>query len=357
MCDPSGMSVGITQTLLSPSNAHSVDIRLNESSQMTDVLRALAGANRIVVTSHANPDPDAYASSVALAYGLRKLGKEAVCINKSGLVSDLTFLPLVSEVKTNSWIENPDLVVITDCSSLGGIGREIEEINPGGAPIVNLDHHHLSNTQFGTHKLVSHSVSCASELAYVVLRDLGVPFDAHLATLLLAGIYSDTLSLQKLITSPETFQVVKELFALGGNLEGFVDQMYRSTPAHVLKLKGKILSSVEPQCDGRYLPIVVDLSKVKAHGITERDLSSLKNLALEVSGVDLGAFIRVDRDECRVSLRSKGDVDVRALAESFGGHGHKNAAGFVYHGTANALLRELETKVDELIKNKVSGRA
>ena len=324
---------------------NSCDVRFKESSQATAILRALASAQRIVVTSHSNPDPDAYASSVALAYGLRKLGKQTLCVNRSGLVRDLAYLPLVSEVKTHSFMEKPDLLVVTDCSSLSGIGRDIAEINPEGAPVLNLDHHYLSNSMYGAHNLVSHEVSCSSELAYVILRDLGAPVDADLATLLLAGIYNDTVSLQKLITSPETFQVVKELFSLGGNLERFVDPMYRNTPAEVIKFKGKLLSRIEPQCEGRYLPIVVDLSKMAARGISERDLFSLKNLPLEVAGVVIGAFIRVDGDTCRVSLRSKGDVDARALAGHFGGHGHKNAAGFTFHGSVKALLSELASKV------------
>lgn len=320
------------------------DIRFKESSQATAVLRALAAAERIVITSHANPDPDAYASSVALAYGLRKLGKQTVCVNRSGLVRDLAYLPLVSEVKTNSCMEKPDIVVLTDCSSLSSIGRHISDINPEGAPVINLDHHHLSNTLFGSHNLVSKEVSCSSELAYVILRDLGVPFDADLATLLLSGIYNDTLSLQKLISSPETFQVVKELLALGGNLERFVDPMYRNMSAEVLKIKGKLLSRIEPQCEGRYLPIVVDVVKLSERGISERDLFSFKNLPLEVAGVVLGAFIRADRDACRVSLRSKGDVDARAVAAYFGGHGHMNAAGFIFDGPIQRLLPELEAK-------------
>ena len=326
------------------------DIRFKESSEITAVLRSLANAQSIVVTSHSNPDPDAYASSVALAYGLRKLGKETVCVNRSGLVLDLAYLPLVKEIKMHSMIEKPDLVVLTDCASLNGIGRNITEINPTGAPIINLDHHHLSNTRFGAHNIVSHQVSCASELAYIILRDLGAPFDTDLATLLLAGIYNDTLSLQKLISSPETFQVVKELYSLGASLERFVDPMYRNTPAAVVSLKGTLLSRLETQCEGRYLPIVVDLAKLAERGLSERDLSSLKNLPLEVAGVTLGAFIKVDRDTCRVSLRSKGDVDAQAIASHFGGHGHKNAAGFVYHGPIENLRSELEAKVREVLR-------
>ena len=323
------------------------DIRFKESSHAIAVLKALAGAPRIVVTSHANPDPDAYASSVALAYGLRKLGKQTVCVNRSGLVPDLAYLPLVSEVKTHNIMNKPDLIVVTDCASLSGIGRDISEINPENAPIINLDHHHLSNTQFGAHNLVSNEVSCSSELAYVLLRDLRVPFDSDLATLLLAGIYNDTVSLQKLITSPETFQVVKELFSLGGNPERFTDSMYRNTPTEVLKFKGRLLSKMEPQGEGRYLPIVVDLSKLSDRGLSERDLVSLKILPLEVAGVVIGAFIRVDGDTCRVSLRSKGAADARAVAAHFGGHGHKSAAGFTFHGSIHRLLPELEAKVRE----------
>jgi len=321
------------------------DLRFTHSSAMSEVLRTLAHAQRIVVTSHANPDPDAYASSVALTVGLRKLGKEVVCVNHSGLLSQLAYLPLVSEVRTDSPLLHPDLIIVTDCAALHGIGREITELSATPLPIMNLDHHHLSNKGYGTYNLVSHEVSCASELAYIILRDLGVEIDPDLATLLLAGIYNDTLSLQKLVSSAETFQVVKELFACGGNLERFVDTMYRDNSLELLRLKGEILSQIAPLCEGRYLPLVLDLAALAQRNFTEHDLAPLKNLPMEVSGVLIGAVVRVDGDLCKVSLRSKGTSDVRSIAEHFSGQGHLNASGFAYRGSVTDLLPRLEAAV------------
>jgi phosphoesterase RecJ-like protein len=312
---------------------------------MSDILRALAHSQRIVVTSHANPDPDAYASSVALAVGLRKLGKDVVCVNHSGLLPHLAYLPLVSEVRTDSPLSHPDLLVVTDCAALPLIGREINELCSTPPPIMNLDHHHLSNKGYGTYNLVSPEVSCASELAYIILRGLGVEIDSDLATLLLAGIYNDTLSLQKLVSSPETLQVVKELLACGGNLERFVDTMYRENSIELLRLKGEIFSQITTRCQGRYLPIVLDLAALAQRNLTEHDLAPLKNLPMEVSGVVIGAVIRVDGDLCKVSLRSKGTFDVRAIAEQFSGQGHLNASGFAYQGSVTELLPRLEEAV------------
>ena len=309
---------------------------------MNEVLRALAQAQRVVVTSHANPDPDAYASSVALSVGLRKLGKEAVCVNHSGLISQLAYLPLVGEVGREPTLSQPDLIVVTDCASLNGLGRDSSELSSNYAPIMNLDHHYLSNKGYGTYNLISREVSCSSELVYIILRDLGVEFDPELATLLLAGIYSDTVSLQKLVSSPETFQVVKELCAHGGDLERFVDRMYRDNSIELLKFKGELLSNLAPRCEGRYLPIILDVATLAERSLTEHDLAPLKILPMEVAGVIVGAVIRIDGEICKVSLRSKGTFDVRALAEQFSGQGHRNAAAFSYTGSINDLLPRLE---------------
>lgn len=337
------MSLTTTSNHTTPS---STDLRFKESSAMSEVLRALAVAQKIVVNSHSNPDPDAYASSMALAHGLKKLGKAVECVNQSGVIPQLAYLPLIASIVQRPTLSNPDLVVVTDCAALTALGRPLSEVCPGQTPVMNLDHHHLSNKGYGTYNLISSDISCSSELAFVVLRDLGVGFDPDLATLLLAGIYHDTLSLQKLITSPSTYHVVAELMRLGGSLERFVDQMYRDHSPALLRLKGELLSTLSPVCGGRYLPIVVNERHLAAHNLTEPDLAPLKNLPLDVTGVIVGAFIRSSGGLCKVSLRSKGNFNTQAIAEIFGGQGHKNASGFSFYGDVKELLPRLESAIE-----------
>ncbi len=179
-----------------------------------------------------------------------------------------------------------------------------------------------------------------------------------LAPLLLAGIYNDTLSLQKLVSSPETFQVLKELFARGGDLERCVDTMYRDNTIELLKRKGELLSRIAPRCEGRYLPIVLDLATIAQRNLTEHDLAPLKNLPMDVSGVVVGAVIRVDGDLCKVSLRSKGAVDVRAIAEQFSGQGHLNVSGFAYRGwVGNAHLSLTRSTTGVVMRAEDGGRS
>ncbi len=323
------------------------DLRFSSDLDMIQALRLLSNARRVIVSSHASPDPDAYASSVGLAYGLKSIGKEVSCINYSGVIPQLSYLPLVNEVIVKDPLLEPDLIVITDCAKISGLGRELSSFSPEGVKVLNLDHHLGSNSRYGDVNIVSSDVSCASELIYVILRDLGVRFDSQLATLLLAGIYNDTLSLQKLVRSPETFQIVKELFSHGADLERFVDQMYRSNPITLAKFKGELLSQIETRCNGRYLPIVIDESKLPSLGLSELDLAPLKNLPLEVQGVVIGAFIRLDRNLCKVSLRSKGSVSAQRVSEKFNGAGHFNAAGLAWKGPVEELLPKLEAAILE----------
>ena len=121
--------------------------------------------------------------------------------------------------------------------------------------------------------------------------------------------------------------------------------MYRDNSLELLRLKGEILSQIAPLCEGRYLPLVLDIAALARRNFTEYDLAPLKNLPMEVSGVVIGAVIRVDGDLCKVSLRSKGTFDVRAIAEQFSGQGHLNASGFAYRGSVAELLPRLEEAV------------
>ena len=320
-------------------------------AELERAIFAIHSARKVAVLSHMNPDADAYASSIALTVGLRALGKEVSCFNTSEGGSNLRYLPLLGEVRScRSVREAFDLVIVSDCSAISMLGNHGSRLVKMAPNVLNLDHHHLVNKNFGNINVVAGNVSSSSELVALVLRQLKAPISPELATLLLAGIYSDTLSLQKVPRDGETFQVVSDLIKAGGDLDLFSDQMFRSVPLAVLRLQAELIQRLEPKFGGRYAAIVVTDADVARHSVKEEDVVALRNFPLTIEGVRIGAFLQFKGDIAKVSLRSKPGYPVHEIALALGGAGHRNAAGFISKLAEPDLIEALEVKVAEVLQ-------
>jgi phosphoesterase RecJ-like protein len=319
----------------------------------TELQRAIFvinAARKIAVISHVNPDADAYASSVGLTVGLRGLGKDVTCFNTSGVVSALEYLPLIREVKSCRAVHDEyDLAIVSDCSAIAMLGRQGAKLLHGAQNILNLDHHHLVNTKFGDINVVAPNVSSSSELVAKLLKQLRAPLSSQVATLLLAGIYDDTLSLQKVPPGADTFKVVDELVKAGGELEHFTDQMFRSAPLNLLKLQAHLIQRFEPRLQGRYGMVVVHERDLSQFAVRDNDVATLRGFPLAIEGVLISSFIQKKGEFTKVSLRSKGPYAVHEIALELGGAGHRNAAGFITKIDTSILEGVLETKVGQLL--------
>jgi phosphoesterase RecJ-like protein len=314
-----------------------------EIQHIADAIRA---RRRFVLSSHARPDGDSIGSQLAMAYALRALGKEATVVNADPAPPPLMAFPGVADIHIAPRAEGDfDAAIIMECGDLertgvAGLDRFF---------VINIDHH-PGNTGYGQINWFDAGAAACGELVFDLVRALGVPLSLEIATHIYLAILTDTGSFHYSSISPRTFDICRQCLEAGVDPVLVARNVYDSNNMGRLKLFGAVLSAMQIDATGRIAIVYLDHEMARAAGGTYEDTEGLINLPLTVKEIQAVVFFKQDEgDQYRVSMRSKGDIDIGAVAKSFGGGGHKNAAGCTVSGAIDALQKTFIEKIEEAI--------
>lgn len=297
----------------------------------------IAAARRILCPFHINPDPDAVGSTLGIAHLLAAVGKEVVVIASDGTVPPTTtFLPGADRIVRYAGgpLPEADLILALDSSDaerLGALHAENADRFAAGPTLV-VDHH-VTNTLFGTvagdgaaANFVDEGAAATAEMVYLLARAWGLPLAPEAATCLLAGVYGDTLSLQTTATTPRTLRVVADLLAVGADLSGVVNNLFRTRPYTAVRLWGAVLSRAAWCGDVLWSEITPEV--LAATGAGDGESSGVINFLTGTNNARVTVLFHRGDGEWRAGLRTlTPGVDVAAIAARFGGGGHVKAAG------------------------------
>ena len=314
------------------------------------VLEAMAAEirrrQRFVVVSHARPDGDAIGSAFAMAFALRELGKDVRVVS-----ADLPAPPLLAQPGVTGIIVTPhvddagDAVIVMECSDLKRTGVT----GLDASFVINIDHH-PGNTLFGAINWIDESAAACGEMVFTLTQALGVPLTLEIATHVYVAILTDTGSFHFSNITPRTFEICRQCMSAGINPPAIARSIFDSNNLGRLKLFGAVLSKMELDPTGRIALIAVDRELATECGGTYEDTEGINNLPLTVKEILAVAFFKeAATNEWRVSLRSKDDVNVNAVAKALGGGGHKNASGCTVHGTLPEIKALFTTRLTEAI--------
>lgn len=310
------------------------------SRDRSRILALLRSGGRFLITSHVNPDGDSVASQCAMRLILAQLGGRADIVNSHPVPRTYRFLDGTARFgvgRPRSWKPYRALIVL-DC---GDARRASGLLEPRPAiPVVNIDHH-ATNPGYGDLNLIDPAASSTAELVYGLAAGLGVRPTGTLAEALYTGILTDTGSFRHGNATPRAFRIASALVATGIDPARVAQAVYESVPYETLRTLGATLAALRRTPDGRIawirLPHAV-LSRLSSPAESEEWAGYPRSLDTAVLSI---CFKETASGEVRLSFRSKGSVDVAALAASFGGGGHRNAAG----ATARGSLRSVERAV------------
>jgi bifunctional oligoribonuclease and PAP phosphatase NrnA len=292
---------------------------------------------RFVLSSHVRPDGDAVGSQLAMAFALGQLGKDVRLVNRDAPPGPLRVFPGVSKIEVAERIEDPgDAVIVMECGDLSRTG--VEGFERGF--VINIDHH-LGNANYGSLNWFDASAAACGEMVFDLVKELGVELTPEIATHVYVAILTDTGSFHYSSISPRTFDICRQCVEAGIDPPAIARAIFDSNSLGHLKLFGAVLSRMELDASGRVATVYVDQKLARECGGTYEDTEGIVNEPLSVKEIEAVAFFKeAGPDDWRVSMRSKGEVDVNVIAKEFGGGGHKNASGCSASGTLAQLKRE-----------------
>ncbi|HET7217674.1 MAG TPA: bifunctional oligoribonuclease/PAP phosphatase NrnA [Vicinamibacterales bacterium] len=284
---------------------------------------------RFLLTSHARPDGDSIGSQMAMAYALDKLGKQVRIVNADPAPDHYRAFPGLDRIEIAAHATaDADAVIVMECSDLSRTGVTGFD----GRYIINIDHH-AGNRMYGALNWFDESAAACGEMVFELIRALGVPLSYEIATHIYLAILTDTGSFHHSNITPRTFDICRQTVEAGVNPAAMARRVFDSNSFGKLKLIGALLDAMELIDDGRLAVMYMDEAMLTSCGCTHNDTEGVINLPLTAREIQAVVFFKVGADgDVRVSMRSKYDVDVRMVASSFGGGGHKNAAGFTVNG-------------------------
>jgi phosphoesterase RecJ-like protein len=312
--------------------------------ELARIVEAIRAGREFLVSSHARPDGDAVGSSMAMAYALRSLGKRARVVFKDPVPEPLAALPGVAEIELADRVDQAaDAAIIMECGNLARTGVTGLE----RSMLINIDHH-PGNDNFGQLNWFDASAAACGEMVYELIVALGVPLSIEIATHIYVTILTDTGSFHYSSISPRTFGICRAALEAGVDPVQISRQVYDSNRIGRLKLLGSMLSTMQIDQSGRIAVLYLDDDMLREAGGTYDDTEGLINEPLTVKDIQAVVFFkRIAADEFRISLRSKGEVNIGAVAKSHGGGGHKNAAGCTVRGQYTDLRAEFIGQVQE----------
>jgi len=296
---------------------------------------------RFLVTTHIEPDGDAVGSALAMFHALRSLGKEAVACLSDSVPPIYRFLPGSQEILGEVPLGfAPECVMVLDCSELQRAGRILDQVNLDTSILINIDHHN-SNSRFGDFSLVEESAA-TGELIYGIIKDLNVSLTKEIGMCIYTAILTDTGGFRYRNTTSRSLQIAAEIVRLGVNPGEIAEKACESYPLERLQILGKALRNLRMSCEGKVADFSVSRHMLNGNSVSSSIVEGFVNYPREINGVQVSVFFREkSRNQYRVSLRSKGNADVSAVAQLFGGGGHRNAAGCLVEGeleTARSLV-------------------
>ena len=304
-------------------------------------------AQRLGVFGHIGPDGDALGTALALAIAARDQGKQAWASFGApfSVPESFRFLPLETLVSPAEVPADLDLVVAVDVGSserlgsLAGVARKADAL-------VVLDHHR-SNEGFGDVAWIDPDAAASAQMAVDLLDELAWPLTPGIAACLYTGLVTDTGRFQYSSTSPAVHRLAARLIEAGAVPDEVGRHVYEEAPFGYLTLAGTVLSRARLDADLGLVWSVVYLADLDAAGIGYENADGLINEIRVAAGSEVACLLKETGGGTKASLRSRGVVDVGALARALGGGGHHNSAGFT--------RTEPPERVIELVREALRG--
>lgn len=319
---------------------------MTEAESLQRAADILSDADEVALACHMNPDADALGSMLGLSNHLRGRGAVTVCSYGNeplDLPRWAALLPGTDHViPPSTFPAEPAVMVTCDCASFDRLGVLGASASRAGE-LIWIDHHR-SNDGYGTVRLVDPDASSTCELVFRLIETMGGGFDRDVAVCLYAGLVTDTGRFQYQATTPETLRVAAQLREHEFDHAALVRAMYEDNDPSFLRLLGTALGRMTEVPEASMVWTYITQADLAEAGVGPGDTDDVIDVIRSARDVDVAAVLKQQRDgRFKVSVRSRGGHDLSLVASSFGGGGHRLAAGYTSeHGPEGTIERLVE---------------
>lgn len=315
---------------------------------LSQVVELIENKQDFAITTHLKPDGDGVGSSLGLCWLLRSLGKSAEVVVRGDIPLAYRSLPGADEIRDIARIDRDyDAIFVIECSDLerpgiAGLGEQFT---------VNIDHHATSE-HFGTVNWIDSTASAVGEMIYNLVKAIGGRVTREIAECVYMALVTDTGSFHFSNTTDRTLKVASELIKAGAKPAVISEAVYNNYPWSRIELMRQVLSTVKRDESGKVASLRQTLKMREEAGAVDGDNNGFVNIPLAAREILACVYMReVGENSYRVSLRSKGDINVAKVAERWGGGGHRNAAGLRIDGDWDAKEAELVEAVRDAVEH------
>lgn len=329
------------------------------TSVFRDITNEINLAKNIIIISHENADGDALGSSLALREYLQLKGKTVHIVYHNSPAFSLNFLPGASEVcifadtDPNIFAE-ADLAILVDVNSFNRIGTVAPAFSAMKCRKIMLDHHHNPEKMADLYAIDA-DASATGEIIYrLIIADNPDYLNTVIALCIYVAILTDTGGFRFGNTTSETHKIAADLLSFGIDTQVIYDNLYNAMPHNIFVMLGRTLASSRLYLDGQLNIMTISRNDLINLKVFPEDLNNFSEKSLMIDGTNVGILITemIKEDGFKMSFRSKGELDIRQVALTYGGGGHRNAAGAkAYNIDIEALIADLVQKTRCLLKN------
>lgn len=321
----------------------------NHEKALQEIGGQLLRAGSVLLFPHINMDGDTLGSAVALCRGLRNEGKKAWILIEDEIPEYLRFMDRGYCTGNPEEIPEPDICMCIDCGETDRFPERTEQFLRGRTTIC-LDHHTTSEP-FADYNYIDSSRAATSELTFELLQQMGLEIDREMGEALYVGISTDTGNFQYSNTTKETHLIAAQLYDTGIDAAGIAVKLYQNVHLETLRLKNRILDTMELFCGGKAIIAYVTRQMLKETGTVLEDAEGSVDILRNIYGVEIAVFAKEkERDVIKVSMRAKTTGNVAQIAEKFQGGGHVKAAGCTIHAPLETALEQLKEETKRSLK-------
>jgi len=316
---------------------------------INNVVSSMLESKRIGISFHTSPDGDSIGSSLALMQGLMKLNKEVYILCDDKTPEVYNFLPYFKSLNnaSNTIKDGTDCIVVLDCGSYNRISVNLNAY-PKNYTLINVDHH-ITNELYGDINFIDTHASAVGEIVYNILRELKVSIDENIGICLYTSIVTDTGGFKYSNTTTETHNIIGELIKTGINFSEVHRLIFENKKYERVKLYGSVINSMYLTHNDKVCVMKLTSEILNSFSNKASDTSDIISIGMEIDTVEVAILLKEMSEGVKISLRSKSIVDVRKIAETFGGGGHTRAAGL----SIDKSLNEVENIILNAVENEL----